>query len=588
MLIGSEAKDLVEKNCSYCHENKSLNLVSIESMSQFSPGDLLYVLETGKMSLQAQGLSTNEKELIANYLTKQKVNNVDNENLNSCNKEPLINNYSKKSDWTSWGFDHFNTRFQPVSNINASNLNKLNLKWSFGLKETDTRGQPIVVGDIVFISGKSLHAIDKETGCSYWSFTPKSSAGFRNSPVFDTTNRNSIYVVDSNFMVYKLNIKDGSIAWKTKIDKEFESNTSSASPVFGGNYLFIPVSTYETVMAIDPNYECCKTSGGMVVINTENGEIKWNHRIEEQAKFTKKGLITRTKKYAPAGSAVWNSPSIDLEESIIFFGTGQSLQSPASKYSDAIIALDINSGDKIWTTQTLAGDAYNVGCEIPIVRSMVCPEEKGPDFDFGASVIQTFDSSGKKILLAGQKSGWVFKLNPSNGEIDWKKRVGNGGLLGGIHFGMATDNKKLYVPISDRFVNRDYDKEARPGLYALDFFQGDVIWSFTPENICTDREALYGKGKCFLGYSAPISVTNDVIFAGSLDGILSAHSVSNGSKLWEFDTLRSYETVNKIPAIGGSMDVAGPVIVDNWLFVTSGYAQHGQMTGNVILAFSID
>ena len=588
MLIGSEAKDLVEKNCSYCHENKSLNLVSIESMSQFSPADLLYVLESGKMSLQAQGLSANEKELIANYLTKQKINNVDNENLNSCNKEPLINNYSKKSEWTSWGFDHFNTRFQPVSNINASNLNKLNLKWSFGLKETDTRGQPIVIGDIVFISGKSLHAIDKETGCSYWSFTPKSSAGFRNSPVFDTTSRNSIYVVDSNFMVYKLNIKDGSIAWKTKIDKEFESNTSSASPVFGGNYLFIPVSTYETVMAIDPNYECCKTSGWMVVINTENGKIKWNHRIEEQAKFTKKGLITRTKKYAPAGSAVWNSPSIDLEESIIFFGTGQSLQSPASKYSDAIIALDINSGDKIWTTQTLAGDAYNVGCEIPVVRSMVCPEEQGPDFDFGASVIQTFDSSGKKILFAGQKSGWVFKLNPSNGEIDWKKRVGNGGLLGGIHFGMATDNKKLYVPISDRFVNRDYDKEARPGLYALDFFQGDIIWSFTPENICTDREPLYGKGKCFLGYSAPISVTNDVIFAGSLDGILSAHSVSNGSKLWEFDTLRSYETVNKIPAIGGSMDVAGPVIVDNWLFVTSGYAQHGQMTGNVILAFSID
>ena len=42
----------------------------------------------------------------------------------------------------------------------------------------------------------------------------------------------------------------------------------------------------------------------------------------------------------------------------------------------------------MWVTQTLSGDAYNVGCEIPIVRSMVCPEEKGPDFDFGASVIK--------------------------------------------------------------------------------------------------------------------------------------------------------------------------------------------------------
>ena len=58
-----------------------------------------------------------------------------------------------------------------------------------------------------------------------------------------------------------------------------------------------------------------------------------------------------------------------------------------------------------------------------------------------------------------------------------------------------------------------------------------------------------------MGYSAPISVTNDILFAGSLDGTLSAHSVMSGNKLWEFDTLQAYETVNKIPAIGGSMDV---------------------------------
>ena len=61
-----------------------------------------------------------------------------------------------------------------------------------------------------------------------------------------------------------------------------------------------------------------KASGGMIAINSENGEIIWNHRIEEQAKFTKKGLITRTKKYAPSGSAVWNSPSIDLRKERFF------------------------------------------------------------------------------------------------------------------------------------------------------------------------------------------------------------------------------------------------------------------------------
>lgn len=586
--LNSEVEKLIEQQCSSCHDNKSLNLVSISSMSQYSELSLLDILETGKMKTQAESLSSGQKTAIAKYLAEQNQSYVQKGYSNPCKNKLSVNDLKKGSKWTSWGHDSFNTRYQSQTNINSTNLNKLKLKWSFGLEETDARAQPIAVGEIIVISGKSLHALNKETGCEYWSFKPYSGGIFRNSPTFDTDDEDSIYAVDSNFIVYKINILNGSIIWKIQIPKEYESNTSSASPVQSGDFLFVPISTYETVMAINPKYECCKTSGGMVAINTEDGKIIWNHRIEEQPQFTKKGLVTRTKKFAPAGSAVWNSPGVDLENGRVFFGTGQSLQSPASKFSDAVITLDTSSGKKLWTTQTLAGDAYNVGCEIPVVRSMVCPEENGPDFDFGASIIQSLDKAGNKILFGGQKSGWVFKLNPANGEIEWKKKVGNGGLLGGIHFGMATDNKKLYVPISDRWVNRDYDKEAIPGLYALDFTQGNIVWSYEPNNICEGRKPLFGEGNCYLGYSAPVSIANDVLFAGLLDGRLSAHSVKNGEKLWEFDTLRGYKTINKHPAIGGSIDVSGPVIVDNWLFISSGYAQHGQMAGNVVLAFSID
>ena len=77
------------------------------------------------------------------------------------------------------------------------------------------------------------------------------------------------------------------------------------------------------------------------------------------------------------------------------------------------------------------------------------------------------------------------------GEIDWKKKVGNGGLLGGIHFGMATDSKKLYVPISDRWVNRDYDKKAKPGLYALDFLKGRNNLVLHTQKIYVLRENRY-------------------------------------------------------------------------------------------------
>ena len=584
-LFGSEAEKLVTEQCASCHENNDLNLISISSMAQYSQSDLLYILEKGKMKTLAKDLSKSQKKLIVEYISKKDSNNKLSTDSDYCKQSISEKTLSTGSKWTSWGYDSFNSRNQTKTNINSGNINSLKLKWSFGIASKDARAQPIVVGQLIFIAGKSLYALNKETGCMYWKFQSKGM--FRNAPAFDVNTKDSIYIVDSDFVAFKINIFNGEVIWKTKIPKEFESNTSSASPVQAGGFLIVPISTYETIMAIDPSYECCKSSGGMVAINTKDGEIIWNHRIEQKAEYTKKGMITRVKKFAPAGSAVWNAPGVDLLNERVFFGTGQSLQSPASGSSDAVITLDLNTGEKLWVTQTLAGDAYNVGCEIPVVRSMVCPEENGPDFDFGASIIQSIDKQGSKVIFAGQKSGWVFKLNPLNGEIDWEKKVGNGGVLGGIHFGMATDNIKLYVPISDRKVNKDYDDKAQPGLYALDFETGDIIWSYKHDEICSDRKPLYGEGKCFTGFSAPISIANNLLFAGSLDGKFSVHSVEDGKKLWEFDTLQEFQTINNYPSVGGSIDASGPVIVDDWVFINSGYSHHGQMSGNAILAFSI-
>ena len=545
-------------------------------------------LEEEKISSRADYLSSEEINDIAINLSKQELKLPLTEEIsNICRNNLSAEDLSSGSSWPSFGLDAFNTRNQKNTEIDSKNVSKLKLRWSFGIKNIQVRAQPAVIGKIILLTGSdTLYAANKEEGCVYWSF--KSKVQIRNSAIFDTLTQDSIYVIDDDFIVYKLKVTDGSLIWKKKIKKEYDSNTPSASPLQVGEFLLIPISTYETVMAIDPKYECCKSSGAIVAIDTVTGNILWRYRIEEQAQNVGKGLITRTKKYAPAGSAVWNSPGADIEEERIFFGTGQSLQSPASKFSDAIITLDLKTGERIWSTQTLAGDAYNVGCEIPIVRKIVCPKENGPDFDFGASVIQSFDLGGNKILFAGQKSGEVFRLNAKNGEIVWRNQIGNGGLLGGIHFGMATDNLKLYVPISDRWVNRDYDKFAKPGLYAIDFETGDIIWSFILNNICENRKPLYGEGNCFTGFSAPVSIANDVLFAASLDGRFSAHSTKDGTKLWEFDTLKTYKTLNNQPAVGGSIDAAGPVISDNWVFVNSGYAQHGQMAGNVILAFSIE
>ena len=585
--IGAEkGEELVEENCLSCHGNPDLNLMSLSTMSYISKNEMLQILSEGKMKTQAENLTNQEKEEIAIFLTKGEAEQ-DSSPTVYCSKELGADGLKDGSLWSSWGQDSFNKRHQTSTTINSRNITNLKLKWSFGLRTENPRGQPIAVGSVIFISaGDTTYALDKNLGCAYWTFT--SAARLRNAPAFDTNTKDAIYLIDQDFGTYKINAISGQLIWKVNIPKETQWSTSSASPILVGSKLVVPLSTIETVAPINPKHECCTSSGGIALLDAETGNIIWNHRVLEEAKYVGKVFVTRTKKFAPAGAAVWNAPGVDLVNKRIFFGTGQSTQSPASEFSDAIITLDLETGKRIWSTQTLSGDAHNVACEIPVVKRLSCPDEDGPDFDFGASVIQSKTSNGESILLAGQKSGWVFGLNNDTGVIKWKTRVGRGGTLGGIHFGMATDDSKLFVPVSDREIGRTYDWEKRPGLYALDIDTGDLIWSYQLDDICKDREAVSGEGRCNTGFSAPVSVAGDVLFAGALDGRFSAHSTKDGSKLWEFDTLRSFRTVNNFPAVGGSIDAAGAVIVDNWVFINSGYSTHGQMAGNVLLAFSID
>ena len=576
-------KQLTENNCVACHEDKSLNLASIETMALGTQRELVAVMTEGKMQEQAKHLSKAEINKIATYISS-----AEHALLLKCSRQLTESDLRSGSNWTSKGNGPLNKRYQKNTNINSSNIKNLKLKWSFRLKGWDARSQPIAIGNLILAATKdTLYALDSDTGCAFWTF--KSPSAFRVSPAYDKEAGLFVFAVDQELITYKLDLLEGKLVWKTQLPRESEWNLSSGSISITNSHLIIPISTVETIAPLNPMYECCTTSGGIAKVDIQTGELIWYHRIEKPAELVGKVRVTRTKKYAPSGSAVWNTPGIDLARNLVFFGTGQSLQSPASEFSDAIIALDLTTGERVWSTQTLAGDAYNVACEVPMARQWGCPVENGPDFDFGASVIKSFTTNKEEIYLAGQKSGRAFGIKPSNGEIIWNNRIGMGGVLGGIHTGMATDDKRLYVANSDRASQRKYDWDPKPGVYALNIDTGEIIWTFPLDDDCKKRnEVTDGNGSCFKGFSAPPSIGSDVVFAGALDGRLYGIGKETGKYLWEFDTLQFFQTVDGTKAFGGSMDIAGPVITKDQLIVVSGYGTHGQFPGNVLLVFELE
>jgi polyvinyl alcohol dehydrogenase (cytochrome) len=577
-------KQLTENNCVACHEDKSLNLASIETMALGTQRELVGVMTEGKMQEQAKHLSKVEINKIATFISS-----TEQTSLFKCQRQLAESDLRSGSNWTSKGNGSLNKRYQKNTNINSSNIKNLKLKWSFRLKGYDARSQPIAIGNLILAASKdTLYALDSNTGCSFWSF--KSPSEFRVSPAYAKEAGSYVFAVDQELITYKVDLLEGKLVWKTQLPRESDWNLSSGSISIVDSHLIIPISTVETIAPlINPIYECCTTSGGIAKVDVQTGELIWYHRVEKPAEYVGKVRVIRTKKYAPSGSAVWNTPGIDLTRNLVFFGTGQSLQSPASEFSDAIIALDLNTGERAWSTQTLAGDAFNMACVLPIARQWGCPVENGPDFDFGASVIKSFTSNKEEIYLAGQKSGWAFGMKPSNGEIIWKNRIGMGGVLGGIHTGMATDDERLYVTNSDRDGSRKYDWDPKPGVYALNIDTGEIIWTFPLDDDCKKRnEVTDGNGNCFKGFSAPPSVGSDVVFAGALDGRLFGIEKKTGKYLWEFDTLQFFQTVDGTKAFGGSMDIAGPVITKDQLIVMSGYGTHGQFPGNVLLVFELE
>jgi len=266
-------------------------------------------------------------------------------------------------------------------------------------------------------------------------------------------------------------------------------------------------------------------------------------------------------------------------------GTGDNYSAPATDTSDAVLALDMATGRIVWSRQLTAEDVFNGSCAGE-------PNTCGPDFDFGSSPILTHAPDGRELLLAGQKSGIVWALDPlKNGEVVWQARVGKGGTNGGVQWGMATDGLHVFATVSDVKRSRQtsqidtrrniVDPNVGGGLTALRVADGSQEWhvAATP---CPEGAPV----GCSPSQPGAVTEIPGVVFATSTDGHVRAHSAEDGELLWDFNTMREFDTVNGVKGRGGSIDGPGAVVVNGMVFITSGYPRNGGVPGNVLLAFS--
>ncbi len=581
---GPDGAQVFAASCSNCHNGAADSRApALDALRSRAPEAIVEALMTGAMRAQGSRLSGAERRAVAEFVTgKGMGGDVTGAAKGRCAAAPstgAIRDFAIVPHWTGWSPSPTNTRFQPADQaaLAAADVSRLVLKWSFGFPDASVAwSQPTVADGRVFVGSQNgtVYALDAKTGCIYWTFS--AGGGVRTAVVVSAPGASSpalVYFGDTAANAYALNATTGALVWVRKVD-EHPFARITGSPTFHDGRLYVPLSSYEEAQGADPQYPCCTFRGSVSALDASSGRVIWKTYMIKDAARRRGTSTAGVPLWGPSGSGIWSAPTIDATRRLVYVGTGNTYSAPAQASSDAVVALDLNTGSIRWMKQVTPNDVYVTNCR---AGNPNCPEAVGPDVDFGSPPMLA-RVNGRDVIVIGQKSGVGYAMDPDKkGEVLWQYRAGKGGTLGGMEWGGAVDEGRAYFAVSD------IQQPEPGGLHAVNIGTGQRAWLAPPPSpVCGS-----GTG-CNAAQSAAITIVPGVIFSGSNDGALRAYSTRDGTILWQYDTNREFGAVNGVPAKGASLIGPGPVVAGGMVYINSGYGGFGGRPGNVLLAFGLD
>jgi len=578
MGLGVQGEFLFSQHCAACHVADGTGggadrAPHIETLRQFPPERIHTALSPGgKMEVQGSPLTDAQRRDVAEWLSARRLGAAAAGDAAAmaghCTANPPL--AAAAPAWNGWSPGTGNARFQDRPGLAPAQVPHLRLAWAFGIPNgVETYSQPTVYGGRVFLGSDTgqVYALDAKTGCVHWSYL--AAAGVRSAPLVAplARGRSALLFADMKANVYAIDALTGREIWHANADNQPLGRITGAVAYSNGR-VFVGTSSSEEISGMQQNYECCRYRGTVVALDAATGRQLWKFYTLPPAQVVGKTADGR-RRWSPAGVGIWSAPTIDAKRGLVYVGTGDNFTDPASPLSDAVVALDMKTGKLAWSTQATVNDVYMTGCSMRPGPN--CPQTSGPDADFGSSIILQTLASGKQVLIGGHKGGEVVALDPdARGKILWRTTVSGKvpGAKGEIVYGGAADHAAGY-----------YALQVAAALTALDLKTGQARWR-VPVAPPADRPTRTGS-------AAGVSVIPGIVFSGGWDGVLRAFDAANGHEVWSFDTVRDFDTVNRVKARGGSFGAPGATIAGGMVYVGSGYVGTSNgMPGNVLLAFA--
>lgn len=586
---------LFEQNCVMCHGGSDVRAATRGALAAMTPDSIYAALTDGPMREMAKGLSDEQRRNLAEYLTRRKIGEVTVARPKvMCPVGDDWFDFGRHPSITGWGLTNTqNTRFIPgdVAKLSATDVKKLKLKWAFSFPDAvEAHSQPAVAAGAVFVGAQNgkLYALDAGSGCQHWAF--QGSSGIRGAITIADWESNdgrpsdkgpTVYFGDNSGHAYAINAVTGTQLWKTNVGDPNAARSMVSGPVtLHGDRVYVPVTPRPVGDDMDPNTSCCTHRGAIWSLDAGTGSVIWNSFVIPTEPTEQYRNSHGVPQFGPSGAGVWSSPAIDEKRKRLYIGTGENSTIPAEN-GGAVVAINLLDGSIAWSHQLYPQETYNGDC-INYIGPNCPPLFQGRIGLDTSSAMLLQNPDGSDIVVAANKPGDVFGLDPDTGKLLWRRVITRGDYNWGVLHGMASDGTTVFATVHDKhlmnFQKGPYWGEEELGIYAINAFTGEPLWRALVSDHCA-------VARC-RGYSAAATAIPGVLFVGARDGYARAFDINTGKLLWETATAQDFTTLGGDVARGGGINPAAPVVADGMIYVNSGDLRG--IPGNVLLAFSVD
>ena len=494
----------------------------------------------------------------------------------------------KPGDWLTYNGKLSGNRYSELTQINATNVHKLTLKWIFSvplwknswpdtnyfaenMRYFGLETTPIVAEGIMYVTGpNATFALDTLTGREIWEYTRPRTRDLVGDAALGT-NRGVAVLADRVFMVtdnahlLALNRTTGHVMWEVVMPDEAQHYGSTVAPLIVKDLVIAGVSGGDWGIR-----------GFVAAYRAATGERAW--RFWTIPGKGEPGHETwGSKEPAFGGGSTWLTGSYDPQADTLYWSTGNPFpdsddgERPGDNlYTNSILALNPDNGKLKWHYQVTPHDVRDWDANAPLVL-----------------VDTNYRGSDRKLLLHADKNGFFYVLDRTNGHVllaknfvrtTWASAVGPDGRpqrspqddlicpevgtnwnatafspVTRFYYVVALEKCDAKLTSSGARKSRADEESGKKYLRALDVETGRIIWE-APQIGSVD-----GKRNAGL-----LATAGGILFYGDPSGDIVAFDERNGKALWHFPTSGINKASPMTYMVGGKQFVAlavGPNIL---------------------------